>query len=49
MSAMGSDEPAQDTPSTIDTQQLQQQLQQDVQLGQQIQATSQQDPPRKRA
>jgi hypothetical protein len=33
MSAMGTDEPAQETPSTIDTQQLQQQLQQDVQLG----------------
>lgn len=51
MSAMPTDEPAQDTPSTIDTQQLQQlQQQQDVQLGQQqIQAPPQQDPPRKRA
>ena len=51
MSAMPTDEPAQDQPPSIDTQQLQQQLQQqqDVGLGaQSISQTGQQEASRKR-
>jgi len=40
MSALGSEEPAQETPSSIDTQQLQQQLQQQQHAQQDLMQTS---------